>query len=83
MTTNIHLLGVDVYFTEESYVANEAELRIPVTVGKNRKIATPLVVRLTPLDVTHMVNGTVNTPQQCFYMCSCTCQATILNGKLL
>lgn len=69
---------IDVYFTEEVFHASEAELRVPVVVGKNRKIATPLRVQLRPLsivDILQMFNTSSTAQPSCPKMCSCTCNS--------
>ena len=38
-----------IFFTEESYRANEPELEMPVLVTKNSRIATPIVLDVIPL----------------------------------
>lgn len=42
---------VDVFFTGLDFTAGEPELKIPVSVGKSRRIASPLVLKVTPLEL--------------------------------
>ena len=53
---------VRVQFTEDSYQANETQLRMPVRVTKNREIATPLVVQVTPMNVSAVIAGRLPLP---------------------
>ena len=73
---------VEVYFVEEDFHASEADLRIPVTVTKNRKLATPLTVELTPFSIVDMISATMTTQTSCPNMCLCTCQVPTFLGEL-
>jgi len=53
---------VRVQFTENSYRANETQLRMPVRVTKNREIATPLVVQVTPMNVSAVIDTGLPLP---------------------
>lgn len=68
------------YFTEDEFYADEEELRLPVSVGKSRRIATPLVLRLVPVsidDVVSALNVDITTEGTCPEKCSCECQISI------
>ena len=68
---------VNVYFMHDVFYASEAELRIPVSVGKSKRIATPLTLRLVPLsgdDVASLLNINIITQDTCPDKCSCECQ---------
>ena len=51
-----------VQFTEDCYRANETQLWMPVQVTKNREIATPLVVQVTPMNVSAVIAGGLPFP---------------------
>ena len=71
---------VNVYFTEDQFHASEAELRIPVSVGKNRRIASPLQVQLVPLavdDIVSELSVEITTEGTCPNGCYCECQINI------
>lgn len=77
MTANVNTImytnsEISVYFVEEVFLAIEGELKIPVVVEKNKKIASPLTVQLRPLSIANVTNS--STVAQAFYpnMCSCT-----------
>ena len=63
---------------EDEFYGSEAKLRIPVSVGKSRRIATPLTLRLVPLsvdDVVPVLNVDIAITQgACPDKCSCECQ---------
>ena len=44
--------GLVIQFTEEDYRNAEPELRLPVRVNKNQRIATPVTVRVIPSTLT-------------------------------
>ena len=44
-------LAVEIFFTEDDFRANEPDLRMPVVVTKNSRIATPIVLDVIPLTV--------------------------------
>ena len=51
-----------VQFTEADYRANETQLRMPVQVTKNREIATPLVVQVTSMNVSAVIDAGLPLP---------------------
>ena len=51
-----------VQFTEDDYRTNETQLQMPVWVTKNREIATPLVVQVTPMNVSAVIASGLPLP---------------------
>ena len=51
-----------VQFQEGDYRANETQLWMPVLVTKNREIATPLVVQVTPMNVSAVIDAGLPLP---------------------
>ena len=51
-----------VQFTEDDYRTNETQLQMPVWVTKNREIATPLVVQVTPMNVSAVLDDGLPLP---------------------
>ena len=49
----VKYIAVMIFFTKESYRANEPELEMPVLVTKNSRIATPIVLDVIPLTVSN------------------------------
>ena len=66
---------VNVYFMEDEFYGDEAEQRIHVSVGKSRRIATALMLRIIPLSIDD-VESVVNIDRTCPEKCSCECQIT-------
>lgn len=68
---------MNVYFTEDEFYGSEAEQRIHVSVGKSRRIATPLLLVIVPLsidDIEPDLNFNLTTQEACPEKCSCECQ---------
>ena len=65
---------VDVYFTRDDFRASESEQSIPIRVGKSRKIATPLSLRLRPAEVPEVTSTGDVSEGTCPDMCTCECQ---------
>ena len=51
-----------VQFTEDDYRANEALERMPVRVTKDKAIATPLVLQVTPMNVSAVIDANLPLP---------------------
>ena len=55
-------LAVEIFFTEDDFRANEPDLRMPVVVTKNSRIATPIVLDVIPLTVAEATDSISGIP---------------------
>ena len=75
--------ALDVYFTEDEFRASEPELKIPVSIGKSKRTASPLILKLLPHSITDIISDGNITQPVCPNMCSCVCEiGTSFFGKL-
>lgn len=74
-------LDVDVYFTKDNFRASESELHMLVGVGKNRKVATPLTLKLTPSSIPAAFTAQASCPDKC--SCECSFSSSMLSKETL
>ena len=70
---------------EDEFYGSEAEQSLHVSVGKSRRIATPLQLRIVPLsidDIELQLKFNFTTQETCPEKCSCECRVPAYGNVL-